>query len=253
MPAYSTLDLIYEIHIAIASIRDGQEFTLDELAERMDESRRIRGEKRKVSSDSLNRILTKLWLFLGIGKTQERRWKKGASPIRSLTHVRPEIVEKVIHTQKIFASPKDIDNWIVLGEEPTTHKAYICYPYRDNPFRRSLELLILLILIFPKVKNDFAPATPHEMYWGLEERTDRTTAMNKCEELIENCDFLLYCLSKKDTPSKGMIRDMKVAKAKGKKIRYIEDILGYYPNITEIMMKCGLSEFIQIISIAKPT
>ena len=197
MPAYSTLDLIYEIHLTIASIKDEQEFTLNELAERIDDSRRTRGEKRKVSSDSLNRILTRLWLFLGIGKTQKGLWKKGAGPIRSIANVQPEVIQKVMSTQEIVASPKEIDLWIGLGEQPITHRAYICYPYHDNPLRRSLELLILLILIFPKVKDEFAPATPHQMYWGLEERTDRDTAMNKCEELIEKCDFLLYCLSKK--------------------------------------------------------
>lgn len=241
MPAYPTVKLIYEIYIALASMEDDQ-FTLDQLVRRIDENRRKKGEKKRVSSDSLERILNELWLPLGIRKTLSGTWERG-SPIRGMINVRPEIVERIINDQKIDATPVEIDKWIGLAKEPTTHKAYMCYPYRDNPLKRSIELLILLVHLYPKAKDAFVPATPHEMYWGLEEKTDRATAMNRCEELIAKCDLLLYCLRRKDPPSKGMKEDMEVAKKNGKEIRYIEDVLGYYPNISEIMMRCGLSEF----------
>jgi hypothetical protein len=91
------------------------------------------------------------------------------------------------------------------------------------------------------------------MYWGLEERIDRETAMTKCEELIAKCDFLLYCLRKKDKPSPGMERDMRAAKKKGKETKYIEDLLGYYPNVPQIMKKCGLSEFAETPQVVSAT
>jgi hypothetical protein len=252
MPAYSTIDLIYEIYVGIASIESPQ-FTLDQLVQRINENRKRKGEKRRVSSESVGRILMRLWLPLGISKTLTGAWKRGTGPIRGMTNVWPEIVHKIIADAKIDATSLDVGNWIGLGEEPTTHKAYICYPYHDNPLRRSLELLVLLIHLYPKAKDSFAPATPHEMYWGLEERIDRETAMTKCEELIAKCDFLLYCLGKKDKSSIGMKRDMKVAKKKRKETMYIEDILGYYPNVSEIMKKCGLSEFAEAPQVVPTT
>lgn len=240
MPAYSTVDLIYEIYAAITST-DNLHFTLDELVQRINRSRKKSGENKKVRKESVNRILTRLWLPLGVRKTVSGTWEKGAGPIRGTTNVRPDIVYKVIHDQKIDATPKQIDRWVGLGEEPTTHKAYICYPYHDDPLRRSLELLILLILLYPKAKGSFVPATPHEMYWGLEEKTDRRTAMIKCEQLVKKSDFLLYCLRKTDKPSNGMKKDMDVAKGHGLEIRYVEGILGYYPEVPEIMERCNLS------------
>jgi hypothetical protein len=242
MPAYSSVDLIYEIYVGIASMENSQ-FTVDQLVQRINENRTRRSEKRRVSSASVDRILMKLWLPLGISKTASGAWKKGTGPIRGMTDVWPDVVDKIIADAKIEAASADIGNWIGLGEEPTTHKGYVCYPYHDNPLSRSLELLILLVHLYPKAKGTFVPATPHEMYWGLEERIDRETAMGKCEELIKKCDFLLYCLRKKDKPSAGMMRDMEFAKKQGKETKYIEDLLGYYPNIPEIMEKCGLSEF----------
>lgn len=250
MPAYSTIDLIYEIYVAI-SLMENSQFTEDQLVQKINENRSKRDEKRKASSDSVNRILTRLWLPLGVRKTLSGIWEKGTGPIRGMTNVRPDIVDKVVRDWKIDATPLEIARWIGLGEEPTTHKAYICYPYHDNPLKRSIELLILLIHLYPKAKDSFVPATPHEMYWGLEERTDRTTAMSKCAKLIEKSDFLLYCLRKKDAPSRGMKRDMKTADKKGLETRYIEDILGYYPNTSEIMARVGLSEFAEVPRMAK--
>jgi hypothetical protein len=245
MPAYSTVDLIYEVYVAIASMESLQ-FSLDQLVQKINENRVKNGERTKVSSSSVDRILRKLWLPLGIRKTISGNWEKGTGPIRGMANVQPEVVERIIKDQKIDATPAEIEEWIGLAEEPTTHKAYICYPYHDNPLKRSIELLILLILLYPKARNRFVPATPHEMYWGLEERTDRETAMIKCEELIEKCDFMLYCLRKKDKPSAGMKRDVDVAKAEKKEILYIEDLLGTYPNVSEIMIRCGLAEFAEI-------
>jgi hypothetical protein len=242
MPAYSTIDLINEVYHAIVSLQNSR-FTTNQLVQKINEYRRKKGEKMKVSNDSVNRILTELWLPLGIRKTDSGEWEKGTGPIRGMTNIRPDIVESVLQDKELDATPTDIDHWIGLANEPTTHKAYICYPYHDNPLKRSMELLVLLIHLYSKAKDSFVPATPHEMYWGLEERSDRETAMTKCAELIKKCDFLLYCLRKNEKPSKGMKRDMEVAKAEGKKILYIEDILGYYPNIEEILKKCGLSEF----------
>jgi len=46
---------------------------------------------------------------------------------------------------------------------------------------------------------------------------------------------------------------MEKAKNRGMEIRYLEDILGYYPNVSEIMKRGGLSEFAeaqQISSVA---
>lgn len=245
MPAYPTIDLIYEISIAIASNENSQ-FSVDTLVQLINKSRRKRGEKRKVSGESIDRILKKLWLTLGIRKTVSGVWEKGTGPIRGLTNVRPDIVERLIDDQGIRVTPAEFDRWIGLGEEPTTHKAYICYPYHDNPIKRSIELLVLLVHLYPKAKDSFVPASPHEMYWGLEERTNRAMAMSECRKLIEKCDFLLYCLRKKDTPSTGMKKDMEVAEKKGLETRYIEDILGYYPNLQEILIRCGLSEFAEI-------
>ncbi|MGA2767259.1 MAG: hypothetical protein ABSF24_02950 [Candidatus Bathyarchaeia archaeon] len=221
--------------------------------QKINENRKRKGEKRRVSSESVNRVLMKLWLPLGISKTVTGAWKRGTGPIRGMTNVWPEIVDKIIADAKVDATPLEVGNWIGLGEEPTTHKAYICYPYHDNPLRRSLELLILLIHLYPRAKDSFVPATPHEMYWGLEERIDRETAMTKCEELIAKCDFLLYCLRKKDKPSIGMKRDMEVAKKKGIETKYIEDMLGYYPNVAEIMKECGLSEFAETPQVVSAT
>lgn len=252
MPAYSTLDLINEVYIAIQSIRNSC-FTLDELVQKINENREKKGEKRKVSSDSVNRILEKLWLPLGIRRNPYGVWERGTGPIRGMTNLRPDIVERILREQRINATPIEIDRWISLAEEPTTRKAYICYPYHDNPIRRSMELLILLIHLYPKAKDKFVPATPHEMYWGLEEKTDRETAMNECEKLIERCDCLLYCLRKDDEPSSGMKRDINVARKKGKNILYIEDILGYYPNVENIMVRCGLAEFTTVSPKAKAT
>lgn len=245
MPAYPTTDLIHDISVAIASV-ESPRFSVDTLIQIINKNRRKRGEKREVSGDSVDRILNKLWLTLGIRKTRSGIWEKGTGPIRGMTNVKPDIVGQIIDNQGIEATPLEIDRWIGLGEEPTTHKAYICYPYRDNPIRRSMELLVLLIHLYPKAKANFAPATPHEMYWGLEERTNRAIAMSECRKLIEQCDLLLYCLKKADPPSNGMKEDMEVAKEKGLETRYIEDVLGYYPDLPEILVRCGLSEFAEI-------
>jgi hypothetical protein len=242
MPAYSTIDLINEIYFAIISL-ECSKFTTNQLVQRINQFRREKGKKMKVSSESVNRILTELWLPLGIRKTGFGEWEKGTGPIRGITNIRPDIVKSILTNLKLNTTPADVDRWIGLANEPTTHKVYICYPYHDNPLKRSMELLVLLIHLYPKAKDSFVPATPHEMYWGLEERTDRETAMAKCAELIKKCDFLLYCLRKNQKPSKGMKQDMDIAKAEGKKIIYIEDLLGYYPNIDETLRNCGLPEF----------
>ena len=39
---------------------------------------------------------------------------------------------------------------------------------------------------------------------------------------------------------------MKIAEEQDKEVKYIEDILGYYPNIAKTMNKSGLAEFIDI-------
>jgi hypothetical protein len=252
MPAYSTLDLICEVNEAIASLSSSQ-FTLTELVQIINDNRRKRNIKRKASSESVNRILTRLWLPLNIRKISTDVWEKGTGPIRGITNVRPDVVEKVIRYAKITATPQEIDKWISLGEEPTTRKAYICYPYRDNPLRRSMELLVLLIYLYPKAREKFVPAIPHEMYWGLEQRTSRAVAMGECEKLIKACDFLLNCLKKGETPSSGMQRDMEAAKREGKEIKYIEDYLEHYPNVTDVLTSCGLIEFSGYIDIKKVT
>jgi hypothetical protein len=251
MPAYSTIDLVYEVYVGIQSM-EGSQFTLEKLVKKINENRRRKDERRKVSSESVYRILMKLWLPLRISKTVTDSWRKGTGPMRGMTNVQPEIVDRIIADAKIDATSLDIGNWISLGEEPTTHKAYICYPYHDEPLRRSIELLILLIHLYPKAKSSFAPATPHEMYWGLEERIDRETAMTTCAKLIDECDFLLYCLRKTDKPSAGMKQDMEYAKSKRKETKYIEDMIGYYPNIAEIMKKCDLSEFVESSKASPP-
>lgn len=245
MPAYPTTSLIHDISIAIASIENSR-FTVDTLVQIIDANRMKRGEERRVSSDSVDRILKELWFTLGIRKTLSGVWEKGTGPIRGMMNVRADIVERITSAQGIRATSHQIDRWIGLGEEPTTRKAYICYPYHDNPIKRSIELLVLLIHLYPYAKDSFVPATPHEMYWGLEERTSRATAMSECRKLIEKCDFLLYCLKKGDTPSHGMKEDIEVAKEKGLETRYIEDILGYYPDLQKILVECGLSEFAEI-------
>jgi hypothetical protein len=248
MPAYSTTELIYEIYVGIESF-DSQ-FTQEQLVQRINENRKRKGERRRVSSESVGNILLKLWLPFGISKTLTGAWKRGIGPIRGFANVQPETVEKIITDGKIDATALEVSNWLGLAEEPTTHKAYICYPYHDNPLRRSIELLVLLVHLYPKAKEAFVPATPHEMYWRLEERTDRETAMSKCKDLIKKCDFLLYCLRKKDKPSIGMKQDMEVAKSLGLETQYVEDIIGYYPNIQEIMKKCDLSEFVEVPKVA---
>jgi len=222
------------------------QFTLENLVEGINENRRRKDEKRNVSSESVDRILTKLWLPLGLTKTELGNWKRGTGPIKGMISVDSTKVSKIIEYAQIDATPSEIGKWIELGEEPTTHKAYVCYPYRDNPIRRSMELLVLLIYLYPKAKESFVPATPHEMYWGLEERSSRQTAMTECAGLIKKCDFVLYFLKKKDAPSSGMKEDMKIAKELGKEVKYIEDLLGYYPNIAETMEKSGLAEFINV-------
>lgn len=251
MPAYSTLDLIYEVYEAIGSL-SGFQFSLDELARKINQNRKRRNEKRKVSKDSVNRILNKLWLILNISKISGEKWEKGTSPMRGLTKVRPDIVEKVIQRQEIDATPSNIDFWIGLGELNTSHRAYICYPYRNNPLKHSLELLVLLIHLYPKVKDSYTPATPHEMYWGLEERRNREIAMSECEKLIEKCDFMLICQRKGETPSKGMQKDIQIARAKNMPIKYIEDILGYYPDVDTIMLNSGLVEFVAVSEEPQP-
>jgi len=242
MPACSTLDLIYEVYIAVTSIR-GPEFTLDQLTSVINENRAKKGEKRKVSSDSVQRILKKLWLPFGVRTALPSGWKIGTGPILGIANVWPENVGKIIAEGKIDATSLEISNWLGLAEEPTTHKAYICYPYHDDPLKCSVELLILLIHIYPKAKKLFVPMTPHERYWQLEERSSREFALSKCKELMKKCDFLLYCLRSEDTPSLGMEQDIAVAKSEGLEIVAIENIIDYYPNIPEIMRKCGLSEF----------
>ncbi len=241
MPACSSFDLINEIYIGILSMENS--FTSDALAKTVNANRKKKNEKRKVSTATVDRVLTKLWFPLEISKTENGFWRKGTSPMRGMIKFRSEIVERIIEDAKIEATSFDIGKWIALGEEATTRKAYICYPYRDNPIKRSMELLVLLIHLYPKVKDVFVPAIPHEMYWGLEERVDRKTAMDKCAELITRCDFLLYCLKTGDEPSSGMKQDMEIAKANGKETKCIENILGDYPDTSEIMKKCGLSEF----------
>jgi hypothetical protein len=247
MPAYSTLDLICEVNEAIASL-GGRQFALNELVQIINESRKKRNVKRKVSSESVYRILTRLWLPLNIRKVTPEIWEKGTGPIRGMTKVRPDLVERVIQHEDIryknvLVTPQEIDRWIGLGEESITRRAYICYPYRDNPLKRSMEILVLLVHLYPKAKDEFAPATPHDMYWGLEERRTREIAMNECEKLILQCDFVLNCLRRGEKPSAGMIRDMEIAKAHNKEIKYIEDILEYYPNVSDVLISCGLSEF----------
>jgi hypothetical protein len=242
MPAYSTIDLIYEVYIAITSTRN-RSFTIEELVQEINANRKERGEKKKVSSESINHVLTHLWLPFNVRKTQKGNWEKGTGPIRGMANIRPDLIWRIIRDQKADATPFDIDHWIELGEEPTTRKAYICYPYHDNPLKHSLELLVLLVLLYPKAKEEFVPVTPHEMCWGLEERTTRKIAMTECAKLIEKCAYMLYCLRKKDVPSKGMKEDLAIAKERGIKLLYIEDLLGYYPNLDEIMKKCGLTQF----------
>jgi hypothetical protein len=242
MPACSTLDLIYEVYIAITSIRS-PEFTLDQLISVINENRDKKGEKRKVSSDSVQRILRRLWLPFGVRTTLSSGWAIGTGPIRGIANVWPETVGKIIADGKIDATSLEISKWLGLAEEPTTHKAYVCYPYYDDPLKRSVELLILLIHIYPKAKKLFVPMTPHEKYWQLEERSSRDFALSKCKELMKKCDFLLYCLRSDDTLSFGMEQDIAVAKSEGLEIVAIENIIDYYPNIPEIMRKCGLSEF----------
>jgi len=242
MPAYSTIYLIYEVYAVITSVK-GRQFSVDQLVKEINENRRKRGEKKKVSAESINHVLTHLWLPFNVRKTLSGDWEKGTGPIRGMTNIRPDLVWQVIRAQKIDSTPIEIDHWIALGEEPTTHKAYICYPYHDNPLKRSLELLVLLVHLYPKAKKKFVPATPHEMCWGLEERTTRAVAMTECAKLIEKCDYILYCLRRKDPPSEGMKQDMAIAKKKGLEMLYIEDLLGYYPNIEEIIVKCGLTGF----------
>jgi len=253
MPAYSTLDLIYEVYEAIASMTFFS-FTLSELVERMKGNREKRGDNRRVSRASVDRILNKLWLPLDIHKVSAERWEKGTSPMRGLTRVKPDIVEKVIRSQGIRATPMEIDHWIGLGEEPIATRAYICYPYRSNPLKHSIELLVLLIHLYPKANDSFAPATPHEMYWDLEGRISREIAMNECRKLILECKFLLNCQRRGEEPSSGMKRDMEVARANNIPIKYIEDedMLGYYPDVNSIMVKSDLSQFVAISETPKP-
>jgi hypothetical protein len=242
MPVCSPLDLVYEIYIGIASIKSG-EFTLDHLVRIINENREKRAENRRVSSDSVNRILTKLWLSLDVQKTLSGRWKTVTGPIRGIVSMRPETVDRIIKEGQIDAVSLDIDKWLGLADEPTTHKAYICYPYHDDPLRRSIELLIILIHIYPKAKKLFVPITPHERYWRLEERMGREIALSKCAELVKKCDFLLYCLKNEDPPSPGMEQDIAVARSERLEIVPIENIIDCYPDIPQIMRRCGLSEF----------
>jgi hypothetical protein len=247
MPKYSTMDLIYEVFVAITSI-DKNQFTIGELVGKINDNRRKRGEKTKVSETSVYKVLSHLGLPFNVRRTASGSWEKGTGPIRGVTNLRPDVVESIIQDGKIDAAPLEIDHWINLAGEATTRKAYICYPYRDNPLRRSYELLILLVHVYPKSNEKFAPLTPHEMCWGLEERTTRKTAMNACADWIRKCDYILYCLKRSDTPSNGMLEDLKIAEQAGIKVLYIEDELGYYPNLEDIMKKCGLYD----ISVGQP-
>ena len=71
--------------------------------------------------------------------------------------------------------------------------------------------------------------------------------MDECEKLIEKCDILLNCQRRGETPSSGMKKDMEIARAKDKPMKYIEDILGYYPDIDSIMISSGLAEFVTVL------
>jgi hypothetical protein len=239
MPKGSTTKLEKEIYEAVLSMESS--FTLDKLVQKIDENRGIRGECGKASRQSVERILVELYLLFSVSKTPNGGWKKGATPINGTIKFQSEIVDKIISDAKIEGTAFDVGQWIELGAKGPTRKAYICYPYRDNPFWRSMELLVLLTHLYPIAKEDFAPATPHEMYWRLEENVDRKTAMDKCAELIAKCEFVLFCMKKGSTPSAGMKQDIEAAAVSGKEIKYIEDLLGYYPNIAEIMKKSGLS------------
>jgi|GEM_PF-2037058 hypothetical protein len=242
MPTISTTELANEIYAANLSMENS--FTSEQLVDKINENRKMRGELKQVSKQSVDRILKELYLLFGVGKTANGYWKKGASPMGGTINFRSEIIERIISDANINATTFDIGKWIELGAEPTTHKAYICYPYRDNPLRRSMEVLVLLIHLYPKAKDNFAPATPHEMYWGVEEKIDRKTAMEKCAGLIAKCDFVLFCLKNGDAPSAGMKQDMEIAENLGIKTKKIEEILGYYPDVAGIMKKSGLSSSI---------
>lgn len=76
MPACSPLDLVNEIYIGIASMKNRQ-FTLDQLVQKLNENRSKKGENRRVSKDSVNRVLTKLWLPLDVRKTLSGAWEIG--------------------------------------------------------------------------------------------------------------------------------------------------------------------------------
>lgn len=242
MPACSPLDLVYEIYIGIASMKS-REFTLGQLVRKINENREKKAESRRVSSDSVDRVLTKLWLPLGVQKTLGGGWEICTGPIRGIASVWPETVDRIIEEGQIDAVSLDIGKWLGLADEPTTHKAYICYPYHDDPLRRSIELLIILIHIYPKAKKLFVPMVPHEKYWRLEERMGREIALSKCNELVKKCDFLLYCLKNDAPPSPEMEQDISVARSEGLEIVPIENIIDCYPNIPEIMRRCNLSEF----------
>ena len=254
MPAYSTLDMVYEVYEAIASLPTFQYFfTLNEIVERINKNRKDRNENRRTSRESIDRILNKLFLPLQISKVSEEKWEKSTGPMQAMLKVRPEIVEKVIQNQGISATPEKIAFWIGLGKLSTSHRAYLCYPYSNNPLKNSLELLVLLIHLYPKAKEIFTPATPHEMYWGLEERENREAAMNECRDLILKCDFLLNCQKRGDTPSKGMKSDIEIAQAEKKPIKYIKDYLGYYPDVNAIMIDSGLARFVPVSGTPKLT
>jgi hypothetical protein len=249
MPVTSPYELAYEIFVAISAI-NSDVFSTGDLVKRINENRKERGKVKGTNIISVNKVLSTLWLPMNVRQVSKENWEKGTGPIRGLTYSRQDIVQKIIDYGKLDATPSKIAEWILDSSKGLSRKAYICYPYRSNPFRHSLELLVLLSHLYPKAKDKYAPATPHEMGWGSEEKKGRRAAMNECADLIKECDLILFCLREGDTPSEGMKEDIEIGKKLGKPLVYIEKELGYYPNVEEIMKKCGLIEVLTVSPIA---
>ena len=249
MPATSPYEVAYEIFVAINAI-DKNTFSEQDIVNKINDNREKRGKDKSIDTSSVTKVLLTLWLPFNVRQISKEKWEKGTGPIRGLTYSRQDIVQKIIDSGKLEATPNEIAEWITDGSKGRSRRAYICYPYRSNPFKHSLELLVLLSHLYPKTKDKYAPATPHEMGWGAEEKKGRRAAMMECSTLIQESDLILYCLKKGQPPSEGMKEDIEIGKNYGKPLVYIEEELGYYPDVEDIMKKCGLMEVLTVSPIA---
>jgi len=113
---------------------------------------------------------------------------------------------------------------------PRPELVYLCYPYSDNPKKRTKEILKLAARIV-KDRPGLVPIIPHVTFdWyhhykpTQEPYEDRLVRIAQWEfEMLQRCDFVIVCASES---SPGMLWEKAFCKMIGKKVVRLEEVLG---------------------------